>query len=181
MIPPSSSSLSTATTVCPPQNIKSDLRPIALTSCLAKVLEGFTNKRLFGQESGTIEPRKYARHGHSTVHALIYLMQAIHEAVDSGKCSVRIFFADFTKGFDIIDHPILPDELRSFNIDQTPFFLDSLLPYQPNTSSARQLLSVIMETSQWWRSTGSKTLINALCYYGKQAALELAYAYEVSR
>ena len=30
--------------VCPPQNIKSDLRPIALTSCLAKVLEGFTNK-----------------------------------------------------------------------------------------------------------------------------------------
>ena len=91
------------------------------------------------------------------------------------------FFADFTKGFDIIDHPILPDELRSFNIDQTPFFLDSLFPYQPNTSSARQLLFVIMETSQWWRSTGSKTRINALCYYGKQAAHELAYAYEVYR
>ena len=49
-------------------------------------------------------------------------MQAIHEAVDSGSYSVRIFFADFTKGFDIINHPLLPDELRSFNIDQTPFF-----------------------------------------------------------
>ena len=40
-----------------------------------------TNKRLSGQVSDTIHPRQYARHGHSTVHALIYLMQAIHEAV----------------------------------------------------------------------------------------------------
>ena len=32
--------------VCPSQNIKSDLRPITLASCLAKLLEGFTNKRL---------------------------------------------------------------------------------------------------------------------------------------
>ena len=47
----------------------SDLRPIALTSCLAKVLEGFTNKRLLRQVSDTIDPRQYARHGHSTVHA----------------------------------------------------------------------------------------------------------------
>ena len=108
--------------VCPPQNIKSDLRPIALTSCLAKVLEGFTNRRLLNQVSDSIDPRQYARHGHSTVHALIYLMQAIHEAIDSGNCSVRIFFADFTKGFDIIDHSVLLDELRSYNIDQTLFF-----------------------------------------------------------
>ena len=78
--------------------------------------------RPLGQVSDTIHPRQYARHGHSTVHALIYLMQAIHEAIDSGNCSVRIFFADFTKGFDIIDHPILLDELRSFNIDQTLLF-----------------------------------------------------------
>ena len=48
--------------VCPPQDIKSDLRPIA----------GFTNKRLLRQMSGTIDPRQYARHGHSTVHALIF-------------------------------------------------------------------------------------------------------------
>ena len=70
----------------------------------------------------TIDPRQYARHGHSTVHALIYLTQAIQEAVDSGICSTRIFFADFTKGFDIIDHSALLDELKSFEIDQTLFF-----------------------------------------------------------
>ena len=58
----------------------------------------------------------------TTVHALTYLMQVIHEAIDSGNYSVRIFFADFTKGFDIIDHSVLLDELRSFDIDQTLFF-----------------------------------------------------------
>ena len=54
--------------------------------------------------------RQYARHGHSTVHALIFLMH-VHEAI-----------VDFTKGFDSLDHPTLLDELRSFNIDQTLFF-----------------------------------------------------------
>ena len=72
--------------------------------------------------SGTIGPRQQARRGHSAVHALIYLMQAIHDAIDSGKYSVRIFFADFTKGFDIIDHSVLLDELKSFDFDQTLFF-----------------------------------------------------------
>ena len=43
-------------------------------------------------------------------------------AIDSGNYSVRIFFADFTKGFDIIDHSVLPDELKSFDIGQTLFF-----------------------------------------------------------
>ena len=105
--------------VSPPQDTKSDLRLIALTSCLAKVLEGFTNKRLLNQVTNEIDPR------HSTVqtvHALVYLMQAIHEATDSGNSSVHIFYADFIKGFDIIDHSILLNELKSFNIDQTLLF-----------------------------------------------------------
>ena len=108
--------------VCLPQDIKSYLRPIALTSYMAKVIGGFTTKRPLRQMSGTMDPRQCARHDHSTVHALIYLMQAIHEAIDSGNYSVRIFFADFTKGFDIIDHSVLLDEHKSFDIDQTLIF-----------------------------------------------------------
>ena len=49
-------------------------------------------------------------------------MHAIPVAIDSGNYSVRIFFANFTKGFDVIDHSVLLDELKSFNIDQTLFF-----------------------------------------------------------
>ena len=52
----------------------------------------------------------------------MHAMGTLHEAIDSGNCSVRIVFADFTKGFDIIDHSALLDELRSFNIDQTLIF-----------------------------------------------------------
>ena len=90
--------------ISPPQDIHSDLRPISLTSCLAKVMEGFTHRRVLNQVDQDIDPRQFARKGHSTTHALIYLLQAIYEAVDNGNNSARIFFTDFSKGFDLIDH-----------------------------------------------------------------------------
>ena len=70
------------------------------------------------QLSSDMDPRQYARHGLSTTHLLIYLKEAIHETVDSGNCSARIFYADFKKGFDIIDHNILLNELDSLKIDR---------------------------------------------------------------
>ena len=81
------------------QDITSDLRPISLTSCLANVIEGVIHRRLLEQLSSDMDSRQIARHGHSTTHARIYLKQAIHEAVDSGNCSARVFYTDFTKGF----------------------------------------------------------------------------------
>ena len=41
------------------------------------------------------------------------------KAVDTGNCSARIFFADFSKRFDIIDHNILLQQLSSLDIDTT--------------------------------------------------------------
>ena len=38
------------------------------------------------------------------------------EALDNGNCSLRLFFADFSKGFDQIDHRILMEKLSKFNI-----------------------------------------------------------------
>ena len=43
----------------------------------------------------------------------IYMLQAIDEAVDSGDSAARIFFADFSKGFDLIDHNILITKLTN--------------------------------------------------------------------
>ena len=94
---------------------QSIVTPISLTSCLAKVIEGFTHRRLLEQLRSDMDPRQYARHGLSTTHLLIYLKQAIHETVDSGNCSARIFYADVTRGFDIIDHNTLLNELDSKN------------------------------------------------------------------
>ena len=48
---------------------------------------------------------------------MIYILQAIHEATDNGNCGARMFFADYSKGFDLIDHSILLRELAFFDID----------------------------------------------------------------
>ena len=69
------------------------------------------------QISEKLDPRQYAKEGHSTTDALTYILQAIHEATDSGNCGARMFFADYSKGFDLIDHSILLRELAFFDID----------------------------------------------------------------
>jgi hypothetical protein len=66
-----------------------------------------------------MDPQQFARKGFSTTHALIYLLQAIHEATDQGNSAIRIFFADFTKGFDLIDHNILIHELSLLDVQPT--------------------------------------------------------------
>ena len=48
---------------------------------------------------------------------MTYTLQAIYEATDRGHCGARVFFADYSKGFDLIDHSILLRELAFFHID----------------------------------------------------------------
>ena len=52
----------------------------------------------------------------STTHAPVYLLHSILAALESGQCSVRIFFADFRKGFDLVDHNIIIDELKRLDV-----------------------------------------------------------------
>lgn len=40
----------------------------------------------------------------------------MYEAVDTGSCGARLFFADYSKGFDMIDHNVLIDELRNLYV-----------------------------------------------------------------
>ena len=84
--------------VSPPALIEQDLRPISLSCTLAKVMEGFTCSRLLPQLEGKVDPCQFSRKGYSTTDALIYMLQAIYEAVNSGEASARIFFVDFSKG-----------------------------------------------------------------------------------
>ena len=77
--------------VSPPREIQTDFGPISLTCTLTKVMEGFARSRLVAQSSENLDPRQYAREGHSTTDALVYILQAIHKATDSGKCGARMF------------------------------------------------------------------------------------------
>ena len=81
-------------------------------------MEGFARNRRRGTNFGkTSDRRQYVGEGHSTTDALIYILQAIHETTDSGNCGARMFFAVYSKGFDLIDHSILLREFAFFEID----------------------------------------------------------------
>jgi hypothetical protein len=82
-------------------------------------MEGFTCTRLLSYLVGKKDDRQYARSGHSTTDALIYLLQAVHEALDAGDSGARIFFVDFSKGFNLIHHNILISELEKLDIPFT--------------------------------------------------------------
>ena len=129
--------------ISPPQQIESDLRPIALTCTLAKVLEGFTRDRLITQVSHQIDPRQFARAGHSTTDALVYLLQAVYEAVDTGSCGARLFFADYSKGFDMIDHSVLIEELRNMHVH--PVLVNWIIAFLCNRTQAVRIENIISE------------------------------------
>ena len=118
----------------PPGSIEKDLRPISLTCTVAKVMEGLTCSRLLPQLDGKIDPHQYSRKGHCATHALLYMLQLIYEAVDSSEASAEIFFANFTKGFDLIDHLILMQELA--NLEVHPALLAWIAAFLTNRKQA---------------------------------------------
>ena len=97
--------------VNPPREMKSNLHPVSLTCTLAKVTEGFMCNRLLPQLNGKINLQQFAHRDHSTTYALLFMLQTIYEAVDCADLGARVFFTDFSKGFNLIDHNILMTEL----------------------------------------------------------------------
>ena len=103
--------------VSPPKVIKEDLRPITLTSPLSKTLEGFTLELLLTQVIDKIDYKQFSISGKSTTHALTYILHLALEALDKGNNHVRKFLADFSKGFDLVDHHALVKEFQLLKVD----------------------------------------------------------------
>ena len=55
-------------------------------------------------------------HSLSTEQAIAYILNLVLENLDRGNCSARLFFADFRKAFDLIDHNILLHKLSGFDV-----------------------------------------------------------------
>ena len=100
----------------PPKTIEDDLRPISLTPQIAKVMEGFTLEPLLADIGDQIDPYQFAMKGRSTTQALVFLLHNVLETLDRGGSSARVFFADFSKGFDLVDHGVLVAELEKLNV-----------------------------------------------------------------
>ena len=88
----------------PPRSIEEDLRPISHTSQMGKVMEGFTLDSLLSEVSVKLDTKQFAMPRKSTTQALVYILHLIYAGSDIGHCYARLFFADFRKGFDLVDH-----------------------------------------------------------------------------
>ena len=90
---------------------------MSLTSPVAKVLEGFSNKSLLMCVWDKLDSMQFALPGRSTTQALVYLLNTILESVDGGEMYKRMFFSDFSKGFDLVDRNVLLRELDNLDVD----------------------------------------------------------------
>ena len=104
----------------PPKVAEQDLRPISLTPHIAKVMEGLTLDSLFKQVCDKLDTHQFALAVKSTTHTLVFFLQVILEALDQGDTYGRIFFTDFSKGFDLVDHNILIQEMELLGVHEAP-------------------------------------------------------------
>ena len=92
----------------------SNYRPISLLSIFNKILERLMYNRLimYFEKSCTFFDQQFGfRSNHSTVHALILMVDKIQKAIDNKNYSCGVFI-DLCKAFDTVDHHILLDKLE---------------------------------------------------------------------
>lgn len=74
-------------------------------------MEGFTLNSLSKQVKDKLDLKQFSINGKSTVQALVYLLHNILATLDRRDNYAHIFFADFSKGFDLVDHNAPTEEL----------------------------------------------------------------------
>ena len=79
-------------------------------------MEGFTLEPLLADIGDQIDPYQFAMKGRSTIQALVFLLHNVLETLDRGGSSARVFFANFSKGFDLVDHGVLVAESEKLNV-----------------------------------------------------------------
>jgi hypothetical protein len=143
--------------VSPPQTIEDDLRPTSLTAQVSKVMEGYMLQSLMSEVCHKLDPKQFALPGKSTTQALVYLLHVIHAALDQGHCSVRIFFADFKKGFDLFDHNVIIDELLKLQV--SPVIIRWIKSF---LTSREQCVKIGSSTSSWKPVNGGQAYLKEL-------------------
>ena len=77
------------------------------------------------------------------------IILCIYLLYDRRQCSIRIFFADFKKGFNLVDHNVVIDELQKLQVNPTiTRWIKSFL------SCSEQSVKIGSSTSTWKRANG---------------------------
>lgn len=88
-------------------SFEQDLRPITLTSHLRRSWRASLCLLFWIKSVINLIFNQFALAGKSTTHALHVLLHTL----DQGDRHARAFFADFSKGFDLVDHNYLIQEM----------------------------------------------------------------------
>ena len=96
-----------------PCTLVEDLRPIALSSVVAKAQESFAVWWIYDDIVGKISDSQYGGLPRSsTINALVNLIHKWHKSMDEMQRVIRIVFLDFRKAFDLIDHNKLLENMK---------------------------------------------------------------------
>ena len=103
-----------------PCTVVENTRPIALTSVLSKIQESFAVKWINEDIEDKIFDSQYGGiRGSSTVLALLNLIHKWYKAMDIPQRVIRIVSLDFRKAFDLIDHNVLLENMRTIGVRQS--------------------------------------------------------------
>ena len=129
---------------CQPPCI-SKLRPVSLTSQLAKVAESFVSKWLLQDIRTSLDPQQYGcLKGKSTAHYMVSLTDHVARNSDRLGNITTLVMTDFSKAFDRIDHTIAITKL--LELGARP----SLIPWISNfLTDRRQRVRYRNELSTW--------------------------------
>ena len=100
----------------PPIDLRSDLRPISITSSVAKIAESFMCNFFNERFDPIVDSNQFGcTHNRSTTLALLKLSHILFSSSDSSSNFIRILFIDFSKAFDLVDSNVLLDKFVNCN------------------------------------------------------------------
>ncbi len=133
------------------KDITKDLRPIALTANLIKILESIVGDWLWPIVKPHIKLDQYAAvRGISTCHALVGMLHHWYKAAEKFQTS-RVLLLDYSKSFDLVDHNIIITKLAAYGVPDILHFrrIGSFL------TDRRQRVRISKQVSEWLHLNGS--------------------------
>ena len=97
---------------------KENYRPISILPTLSKVYERFLHLQMYEYFDNIFSKFLCGyRKGHSTQHALLYMVEKMKMALDKGMCT-EILMTDLSKAFDCLSHQLMIAKLYAYGFSK---------------------------------------------------------------
>ena len=97
-------------------SLEHDIRPISITSSVAKITESFISRFFNEHFQSFIDKNQFGcTKNRSTCLALIKLSEMLFSNADSSNVFIRILFVDFRKAFDLVDTNVLFNKFQEYS------------------------------------------------------------------